>query len=374
LVRAVKSINPEKEISIHAFTDGRDTAPKSGINYVKEVEKLCAGFKVTHLSTLVGRFYAMDRDKRWDRVQLAYESLVGEMDRKFSNASEAIEDAYANGETDEFVKPRQVVGGKRVGAKDQVLFFNFRADRAREISQAFGAESFDNFPTPVKIAPRNYVTFSEYQEDFPFPVIFRRERPKNVLGEMYASKGLKQLRVAETEKYAHVTYFFNGGEEEVFKNEDRVLVPSPKEVQTYDEKPEMSVFEVSKKIQEGMEKSYDLIVANFANGDMVGHTGVESAAIKAVEAMDKCMGELEKKAKEMEYDILITADHGNCEQMIDPESGEAFTQHTTNLVPMLWIGPQTKELKDGGLADIAPTVLKIAGMPIPPEMTGSPLF
>jgi 2,3-bisphosphoglycerate-independent phosphoglycerate mutase len=354
--------------------DGRDTPPKSGIQYINEIENFLQPFPNAKIGTVIGRFYAMDRDKRWERVEIAYKALTQKDSNSFSSAKMAIDDAYSKNETDEFVLPRQVTGTPRVSSDDQIVFFNFRADRAREISVAFGDPEFKSFEAKVKVKADNYITFSEYQEDFKFPVIFKRERPKNVLGELYASKGLRQLRVAETEKYAHVTYFFNGGEEEVFKNEERVMVPSPKDVKTYDQKPEMSVFEVTDEILKGMDQGFDLIVANFANGDMVGHTGNEEAAIKAVEAMDKCLGKILEKSENKKYEFIITADHGNCEQMIDPESGVSFTQHTTNLVPLVWVGEKTKPLRNGGLADIAPTILDIVGWQQPAEMTGNSLI
>lgn len=377
LIKSLTSLSKEKPIFIHAITDGRDTNPKSGIEYIQKLQNFVDQLPNVQISTIVGRFYAMDRDKRWDRVEVAYKSLIQENESEmFESAEEAIQDAYGKGETDEFVKPRQVRGGVRISSQDQVLFFNYRADRARELSSAFGLKDFKEFPAPVKISPDNWVTMTRYQKDFPFPVLFDQDSLSNILGQVVSEKGFKQLRVAETEKYAHVTYFFNGGREAPFEGEDRVLVPSPKDVKTYDEKPEMSAFEVTDKVIDGISKNYKLIVVNYANGDMVGHTGNQKAAIQAVEALDKCLGRILPAALKNNYEILITADHGNCEEMVDPQSGEVMTQHSLNPVPCILVSEKRKgqKLDNGKLADVAPTILDVFGWPVPKEMDGKSLI
>ncbi len=363
-------------VCIHVITDGRDTPPQSGAGYIKKLEAKIAGHSNFKIATVIGRFWAMDRDKRWDRVEKAYQALTQSQTPCFISASEAINEAYQKTETDEFIEPRQTCKTGRIGPKDHVIFFNFRADRAREISEAFALPTFKEFATPIKVQAKNWICFTQYQKDYPFPILFEKLYYKNLLGEVVARNGGKQLRVAETEKYAHVTYFFNGGEEKAFEGEDRVLVPSPRDVATYDLKPEMSAFAVKDKVLEGLDKDYALIVVNFANGDMVGHTGIEPAAIKAVEALDKCLGEIIDKALAKNIDVLITADHGNCEEMISRETGQPFTQHTTNPVPLVWISKSAagKKLKNGRLADIAPTILKILELEQPQDMTGAILL
>lgn len=377
IIKSLCAISKEKPIFIHAITDGRDTNPKSGESYLRILEKETEKYPNVQIATIVGRFYAMDRDKRWDRVEAAYTSLTVESENSmFNSAQEAILDAYAKGETDEFIVPRQIRGGVRISTQDQVLFFNYRADRARELSQAFALSDFSEFSTPIKISAQSWVTMTRYQKDFPFTVLFDQDSLKDLLGEMVSKKGFKQLRVAETEKYAHVTYFFNGGVEKPFDGEDRVLVPSPKEVKTYDEKPEMSAYEVTDKILEGLKKDYKLIVVNYANGDMVGHTGNEKAAIQAVTALDQCLGKIIPEAKKNGFDIIITADHGNCEEMVDLKSGEVMTQHSMNPVPCVLISEKLKsvKMKNGKLADVAPTILKIFNWEQPESMDGSALF
>lgn len=377
ILRAAEKLQSPAKILIHVITDGRDTPPKSGIQYIQKLENLLKSHSKAQIATVMGRYYAMDRDQRWDRVQKAYNALTSTSSKAFTTATEALLDAYNSGETDEFVSPRAVSGTPRVNTQDAFLFFNFRADRAREISQAFGLAAFEHFPTPVKIQPNKWVTFTRYQEDFPFPVLFEREKPRKILGELVANRELTQLRIAETEKYAHVTYFFNGGEEEVFPKEDRILVPSPKSVPTYDLMPEMSVFEVTQKLIKAVEeKEYDFVVVNFANGDMVGHTGDEKASIQAVEAMDQCLGELLKLREKHNYQIILSSDHGNVEQMVDTNTGEPMTAHSLNPVPFIWISEEAigKKIKDGTLADIAPTLLDIWNWTKPPEMTGQSLI
>ncbi len=377
LIKSLAAISKEKPIFIHAITDGRDTNPKSGEEYLKILDKEIEKYPNVQISTIVGRFYAMDRDKRWDRVEVAYKALINENEEsQFDTVEAAIRDAYAKGETDEFVIPRQIRGGVRISNQDQVLFFNYRADRARELSQALAIPDFKEFSAPIKVASESWVTMTRYQKDFPFPVLFEQDSLNDLLGEIVAKNGFKQLRVAETEKYAHVTYFFNGGVEKPFEGEDRILVPSPKDVKTYDEKPEMSAYEVTNKVLEGLQKDYKLIVVNYANGDMVGHTGNEEAAIKAVQALDICLGKIIPEALKQGFDIIVTADHGNCEEMVDPRSGHVMTQHSMNPVPCLLISEKYKsvKMKNGKLADVAPTILKIFGWNQPQSMDGDPLF
>ena len=342
LLQAAARTKCSRPIYIHAITDGRDTPPQSAQTFVNNLEGAIEKSGVGRIATVGGRFYVMDRDKRWDRVEIAYKALTEEASTKFESAEKAIQNAYAEGETDEFIKPRQIKGGARIKSEDTVIFFNFRADRAREISASLALPGFNDFPTPVKVKPENYITFTRYDEKFPFPILFKPVSHNQILGEIVAEHGDKQLRIAETEKYAHVTYFFNGGDEKVYPHEDRVLVPSPKEVKTYDEKPEMSARPLTDALIKKMEESdYRLIVLNYANSDMVGHTGVEIAAIKAVEVIDECLGRVCVEGAKKGYDIFITADHGNSECMVDPKTKVAHTAHTTNPVPLIWV--QAKE-------------------------------
>ena len=346
------------EVFAHAITDGRDVSPNSGLNFIKSLE---AKFKV---ATVCGRFYAMDRDKRWERVKEAYDSLVKGANLSSLSPSEYLQKSYDEGVTDEFVKPASFNGFSGIGKDDGVIVINFRNDRAREICQALGEEKFSEFERPFAI--KNLITMTEYDANFKFEVLFKNEKIKNTLSEVIAEAGLRQLHTAETEKYAHVTFFFNGGVEELASNETMVLIPSPK-VKTYDEKPEMSAAEVCKAVLKGMDDDQDFIVVNFANGDMVGHTGNYEAAIKAVEAVDMALGEIYAKAKEKNYAMIITSDHGNCEEMRD-SSGELLTNHTTYDVFCFVVAEGVKELKNGGLNNIAPSVLKLMGLEIPAEM------
>ena len=346
------------EVFAHAITDGRDVSPNSGLNFIKSLE---AKFKV---ATVCGRFYAMDRDKRWERVKEAYDSLVNGANLSSLLPSEYLQKSYNEGVTDEFVKPASFNGFKGIGEDDGVIVINFRNDRAREICQALGEEKFSEFERPFAI--KNLITMTEYDTNFNFEVLFKNVKIKNTLSEVIAAAGLRQLHTAETEKYAHVTFFFNGGVEELTSNETRVLIPSPK-VKTYDEKPEMSAAEVCKAVLKGMDDEQDFIVVNFANGDMVGHTGNYEAAIKAVEAVDTALGEIYTKAKEKNYAMIITSDHGNCEEMRD-SSGELLTNHTTYDVFCFVMADGVKKVKNGGLNNIAPSVLKIMGLEIPAEM------
>lgn len=378
MLNAVGRINKIRKVYIHVITDGRDTPPLSGFRYVQKLQEKVQRHPNIKIATVLGRFFAMDRDKRWERINLAYRGLTEKSETEFPSAVEAIQDAYDKQETDEFITPRQIHGGAQIQNGDQVVFFNFRADRAREISTAFAIKDFKEFPTPVKIEPQNWVTFTRYQEQFPFPYLFEPQKHTNILGEVIAKESLPQLRIAETEKYAHVTYFFNGGLEEPLPLEERIMIPSPKEVATYDLKPEMSARKITDQLIEKLEeKEYKLVVVNYANGDMVGHTGVEKAAIEAVNVMDECLGKLVKVAMEKDYEVFITADHGNCEQMVDPETGGPMTAHTTNLVPLILISERFKKsvrLRDGTLADVAPTILDLYGWQKPKEMSGRSLI
>ena len=364
----------QENIVIHCFTDGRDTPPDSGIEYVKDLENFLERTGFGKIGTVSGRYYAMDRDKRWERIKLAYDNIVFGKAPEFEKASIGIENAYKNGETDEFIKPFKIKEYKPIEDGDTVIFFNFRADRVRQICHAFLDKDFPHFETK-KIDFSDFVTFTEYEEGLPVKIAFPPEKLKKIFGEVISDKGLTQLRIAETEKYAHVTFFFNGGEEKRFKGEDRILVPSPK-VATYDLKPEMSAFEVTDKVVEAIESGkYDVIILNYANCDMVGHTGIFEAAVKAVETVDTCVGRVSEIALKNNWHMIITADHGNADKMYD-EDGNPFTAHTTNPVPFCLVSEKHKgkRLKNGALKDIAPTMLEILGIEKPEEMTGESLI
>jgi 2,3-bisphosphoglycerate-independent phosphoglycerate mutase len=368
-------------VYIHPFFDGRDTAPASGKGFLEELIAKTKEIGVGKVASLSGRYYAMDRDNRWDRVELAYKSLVTGEGVQAEDPVAAIQESYDKEVYDEFILPTVIVeNGKPVSlvkANDSVIFFNFRPDRAREITRAFCTDDFDGFERPNGRMPLVYVCFKDYDESIPNKeVAFKKEDIKNTFGGYLAANGLKQLRTAETEKYAHVTFFFNGGVEEPNKDEDRILVKSPK-VATYDLQPEMSAPEVSKNLNEAiLGGKYDVIIINFANPDMVGHTGVIPAAIKAVETVDKCVGTAVEAIKKVDGVLFICADHGNAEQMINYETGAPHTAHTTNPVPfILYNYDECKALREGGcLADIAPTLLEILGLPQPAEMTGKSLI
>jgi 2,3-bisphosphoglycerate-independent phosphoglycerate mutase len=369
----IASLRKLEKVFIHIFTDGRDTPPESGLGFVNDLEEYLKGH-TAKIASVSGRYYAMDRDNRWERVKKTYDILTGPPARSESiSASEIIRRSYSNGVADEFIIPEAVYENGRPAAVisegDSVLFFNFRADRAREISIAMN--KLESIPFETKNLNLNYVTMTEYREDFPFRTLFPKIHLNNILGEVISKSGLKQLRIAETEKYAHVTFFFNGGAEKKFVGEERILIPSPK-VATYDLQPEMSALSVTDKVVGEMEKStYDLIILNFANCDMVGHTGIFEAAKKAVETVDACMGRIYKAAQENEYILIVTADHGNAEYMLDGKT--PFTAHTKNRVPFL-ITDKRLKLKEGKLGDIAPTILKLMNLNIPDEMTGEVLF
>ena len=374
-----------RQLYIHAFTDGRDTPPKSALAFVRQLEQMCTQYGAGEIASVTGRFYAMDRDKRWDRVQRAYQVLtVGQGNGVFSapSAELAVGMAYERGESDEFIQPTSIgdTGSPRAVIQDGdgVIFFNFRADRAREITRALNADIFTEFPRPANRAkPGRYLCMTQYDENFALPVMFPPHHPRETLGEVLSRAGVKQLRAAETEKYAHVTYFFNGGEERAFPGEERLLVPSPREVATYDLKPVMSLPELTRQVAEKMRANdYGFVLVNFANPDMVGHTGNLNAAIEAIEEVDRGIGELWAVAQELKGRLVITADHGNCETMVDPETGEPHTAHTNNPVPLIVADPQHRyaHLKNGALCDVAPTILKLMQIAPPPEMTGTPLL
>lgn len=365
------------KVFVHAFLDGRDVPPSSAQAYLADLEEQISKIGIGQIASISGRYFAMDRDKRWERVEKAYRALFG-IGRFATSSSAAIEGAYAQGETDEFVIPTVISqDGQAVGpieAGDSVLFFNFRADRARELSWALTLDDFTGFERGEK-PEIYYTTMTQYDAELDVPFVFTPQDLKNTLGEYLASQSKTQLRIAETEKYAHVTFFFNGGVEEPNKGEERILVPSPK-VATYDLQPEMSAPKVTEQVVNAInEGSYDLIVLNYANCDMVGHTGVFSAAVKAVEAVDQGLGQVLDALKKQGGTALITADHGNAEQMIDPETGETHTAHTTNLVP-LWLfnGSAEQGLKPGILADLAPSLLDLMNLEKPVEMTGESLI
>ncbi|MGM0602952.1 MAG: 2,3-bisphosphoglycerate-independent phosphoglycerate mutase [Bacillota bacterium] len=368
-----------EKVFIHPILDGRDTPPKSGTSYLKELQDELERVGTGKIATVSGRYYTMDRDNRWERTKKAYNAFIlGEGIEK-EDPVKAVEDSYAEGINDEFVEPAVIIDdGSPVGIMedhDSVIFFNFRADRARQITRALKLDEFDEFERPAEHpSDLYYVCMTEYDEEFDLPVAFPPSTIENGLGEVLSRAGLKQLRIAETEKYAHVTFFFNGGVEEPYENEDRILVPSPK-VSTYDLKPEMSAYEVKDKLLEEIDKDkYDFIVLNFANPDMVGHTGFLDAAVKAVETVDKCLSEVVPAILAKGGQALITADHGNSEKMFD-EDGEPFTAHTSNIVPLIYAGgPEDRAISSGKLADIAPTVLEILGIEKPEEMAGKSLL
>lgn len=374
--------NGLKQVFIHAFTDGRDSPPDSGAGYIAEIEKKAGELGIGTIASVMGRFYAMDRDSRWDRVQKAYECMRFGKGNKAKSASEAIAESYKNSITDEFIEPTSIINENNepkaiVSDGDGVVFFNFRGDRPREITRAFVSPDFKDFPRTTK-ADIYFVCMTEYDSSIPSPVAFPKPpKMKNILGAYWGSLGLKQFRCAETEKYAHVTFFFNDYNEKPFPGEDRQIVPSPR-VRTYDLKPEMSAYEVCDVVLERLESNkYDVMVINFANPDMVGHTGILSAAVKAAEAVDQCVGKILDKVKALGGAAIITADHGNFEKMLDFETNQPFTSHTTGDVPLIVFDERNKnrKLRSGGrLADIGPTLLEMMNLPQPEEMTGQSLF
>ena len=371
--------NGLEKVYVHTFLDGRDTPPASGADYAEELQEKMREIGVGQIATVTGRYYAMDRDKRWERVVRAYDAIVKGEGIKANSAVAAIEESYQKEVFDEFVKPTVITNKAgeplaKIENGDSVIFFNFRPDRAREITRAIVDKEFDGFETDK--LDTYFVCMTPYDETMPnVEVAFRKEEIRNTFGEYISKKGLKQLRIAETEKYAHVTFFFNGGEEKQYEGEDRILVPSPK-VETYDLKPEMSAVEVTDKVIEAIKsEKYDSIILNYANPDMVGHTGSIDAAVKALETINDCVVRVVDAVKSVDGVLLITADHGNSEQMIDYKTGEPYTAHTTNPVPLAVIGlPGNKKVKEGRLADLAPTMLDIMGLEKPDEMTGESLI
>jgi len=365
-------------VVMHGFLDGRDTPPSSARGFLAAFEKKLADLKNVSFGTIGGRYYGMDRDKRWEREALAYDAFLGESEFKAPTADAAIAAAYARGETDEFVKPTVIDGFKGIADGDGLFMANFRADRARQILTALLDPAFKDFARQRVIKFSAVLGMVEYSAALAklLPALFPPQEMRHTLGQIVAEAGLKQLRIAETEKYAHVTFFFNGGEETLFPGEERILVPSPK-VATYDLQPEMSAFEVTDKLVAAIDADkFDLVVVNFANGDMVGHSGKLEAAEKAVIAVDQCLGRLREAVEKRGGVLLITADHGNCEQMIDPETGQPHTAHTLNRVPFILVnGPASvRRLADGQLSDVAPTILELMHLPQPKEMTGHSLL
>lgn len=367
-----------EDVYVHCFMDGRDTPPASGEVYITELEEKMREKGIGKIASISGRFYSMDRDKRWERIEKVYKALVEGEGEKAASAISAIEDSYQKEIFDEFIAPTVITTGEEpiatIGKNDSVIFFNFRPDRAREITRTLVDKEFREFETK-KDLDLYYVCMTSYDETMPnVKIAYKKDELKNTFGEYIASQGLTQLRIAETEKYAHVTFFFNGGEEKQYKGEDRILVPSPK-VETYDLKPEMSAYEVTDKVVEAINsKKYDCIILNYANPDMVGHTGSLEAAIKAIETVDECVGRVVEAVQSQEGVLIITADHGNAEQMVDYKTGEPHTAHTTNQVPLILVGMENVKLKEGKLADLAPTMLQIMELHKPQEMTGESII
>jgi 2,3-bisphosphoglycerate-independent phosphoglycerate mutase len=366
--------------AVHAFLDGRDVLPGTGLGYIRElVSELDRSGG--HVATVMGRYYAMDRDNRWERISRAYHAMVCREGQTATDPIAAVESAYARGESDEFVQPIVIDGGAQLTDGDAVICFNFRADRVRQITNALTNVLPERFERALerKSIPDlgRFVCLTEYDAAFGLPVVFPPKILDNTLGEIVSREGLQQLRVAETEKYAHVTFFFNGGLEIPFPGEDRVLIDSPRDVPTYDHKPEMSAFQITDEaLRRIASEQYAFTLINYANPDMVGHTGVMDATVKAVDTVDHAMERLAESIAERGGTLLITADHGNCELMVDPQSGKPHTAHTTNPVPLFWISRESpgNHLREGGLSDLAPTVLDLMGLPVPDEMSGRSLI
>jgi 2,3-bisphosphoglycerate-independent phosphoglycerate mutase len=380
LLRVARDAGLSK-VFIHAFTDGRDTPPQSGAGYIEELQSFLKKNGVGRIATVSGRYYAMDRDKRWDRVKFAFDAIVRGVGEKAPDAVTAVRASYQAGITDEFIKPTVITTGDgepeaTIRDGDVVMFFNFRADRTRELTRALAFQDFHEFERgPLRLG--RFVCMTQYDQNFDLPVAFPPEQPREIFPEVLSENGLRQLRTAETEKYAHVTFFFNGGREVVYPGEDRQLVPSPRDVKTYDLKPEMSAREVTGGLVERIDSDrYDFALVNFANPDMVGHTGNLDAAVKAVKVVDECLGRLGEVCQRKNWAMAISADHGNCELMVDPQTGEPHTAHTLNPVPFYLIHPDFRgqKLRPGILADIAPTLLVVMGLPKPAEMNRSGLL
>ena len=367
-----------KKVYLHAFLDGRDTSPRSAAASIEAMQAVFDRLGGGRFASIIGRYYAMDRDHRWPRIQAAYDLITqGKAEYQAEDASSALDMAYARDEGDEFVKATAIVpaGTQPVGVDDGdvIIFMNYRSDRARQITRPFIEPDFHGFTREREPKLGSFVSLTEYNAEFDVPVAYPAERLKDVFGEYVANNGLRQLRLAETEKYAHVTFFFNGGVEKPFEGEDRILVKSPM-VATYDMQPEMSAPEVTDKLVEAIESgTYDVIICNYANPDMVGHTGKFDAAVKAIEAIDSCLGRVVSALQDVGGEMLVTADHGNAELMQDDTSGQAHTAHTTNLVPLVYVGREAQMVEHGALSDIAPTMLSLMNMPLPPDMTGTSL-
>jgi 2,3-bisphosphoglycerate-independent phosphoglycerate mutase len=360
-----------KKVYVHAFLDGRDTPPKSAQASIDAMEEKFKQLGGGQFASMIGRFYAMDRDQRWNRVEKAYQLITeGEHEFQTQSASEALAIAYARDETDEFVQATSIGNDTiKVEDGDAIIFMNFRSDRARELTKAFIDEDFEHFERKRHINYADFITLTEYKKDFTAPIAFPSEQLHNVLGEYVSSLGLHQLRIAETEKYAHVTFFFNGGRDLPFEGEDRLLIPSPK-IKTYDQQPAMNAPEVADQLVKAIHSNkYDLIICNFANADMVGHTGNFDAAVKAVEALDNCLGRVWSALRESGGEMIVTADHGNAELMLDEKTGQPHTAHTSNLVPLIYAGREAECIDQGTLSDIAPTILSLMDLPIPNEMS-----
>lgn len=378
LIQAAKT-QGISEVLIHPFLDGRDTPPKSGVSYLQELEGKLTEMGAGRIATISGRYYAMDRDNRWERVEKAWRAMVLGDAKAEETSSAAIQKSYEADKTDEFFEPTVIgkdVERNRIEDGDSIIFFNFRSDRAREITRAFTAADFEGFDRPTIPSLASYVCMTEYDETFKLPAAFPPETHSDLLGEIVSKAGLTQLRIAETEKYAHVTFFFNGGSESCFPGEERILVPSPRDISTYDQKPAMSAQEVTDRLISRVQAAKDdLIILNFANPDMVGHTGILSAAVEAMETVDTCVGQLTSAILEAGGSLLLTADHGNCEQMGDG-TGQPHTAHTSNPVPLILVDPEAKDktLTPGILADIAPTLLELLGIEKPEAMTGKSLI
>jgi len=368
------------QVYLHLFLDGRDTAPNSAERFMVDLTGKLKAFSNAKIATVSGRYYAMDRDKRWERVEKAYVCLTQGIGNQAASALEAIRNSYKEKVTDEFVLPTTIAGVVPDGLMrdgDGVIFFNFRADRAREITRALTEADFKEFPRPRRIELASYTTMTQYDETFKFPVAYQPREIRKILGEVASQAGVKQLRIAETEKYAHVTYFFNGGEEKKYPGEERILIPSPKDVATYDLKPEMSARPLTEALVKYLrEQDVGLVIANYANADMVGHTGNFEASVKAVEVIDECLGKVVDAVLGKKGKVIITADHGNIEQLIDYDTGMPHTAHTTNLVPVILIDEEHRKcrLNQGTAIDVAPTVMQLLGLPLPVEMTGHSLI
>jgi 2,3-bisphosphoglycerate-independent phosphoglycerate mutase len=369
--------NDLKNVYIHAFLDGRDTPPTSAVEYLKQLEEKIRQIGVGKIATVIGRYYAMDRDKRYERLKLAYDMLVLGTGAKFKTVQKAVENSYETEEFDEFVKPIIITNDDgeptaKIKSNDSVIFFNFRPDRARQLVHALMDINYTGFERECKPNNLTFVTMTQYDETIKNVLVaYKPQKINNTIGEYISKLGYTQLRLAETEKYAHVTFFFNGGQEKEYLNEDRILVESPK-VATYDLKPEMSAYEVTDKVIEAIDsKKYDLIIMNYANGDMVGHTGNLEKTINAIEVLDECVGKVISKIEEVKGEAIITADHGNSEYMLDLKTGEPITSHSTFDVPIIVVSDRVKNIKPGKLSDISPTMLQLMGEKIPKEMTGT---